>query len=331
MDVTVIVPTYRRPDDLRRCLDALKRQTYPPVRVNVVRRDSDVATEAMLAGYDATGLPLQVHVVSVPGVVAALNFGLDQAVGDVVAMTDDDAAPHPDWLERIAAHFRQDPRLGGVGGRDRIYQDGRKDDWPPQDRVGISTWYGRIYGNHNCGVGPAREVEALKGVCMAFRRAAIGGLRFDRRLRGRGAQVANEYLFGGAIRLAGWKLVYDPAILVDHYPAARPDSDQRNQIDQGALRDLIHNATLGYIEYLPPTRAAAVLLYQLLWGSRLSPGLVAAAVYSLRGNRRVWLGLREVAFGTWLGIRTWWQTGQRDVAERRAAPLPSDRQFRNDA
>ena len=38
MDATVIVPTYKRPDDLRRCLDALKKQTKLPVRVIVVRR-----------------------------------------------------------------------------------------------------------------------------------------------------------------------------------------------------------------------------------------------------------------------------------------------------
>jgi len=320
MDITVIVPTYKRPDDLRRCLDALKKQILPAARVNVVRRDIDAATEAMLAGYDATGLAMQVHVVDVPGVVAALNVGLDQAIGDAVAMTDDDAAPHPDWLERIAGHFRADARVGGVGGRDRIFQDGRTDDWPPQARVGISTWYGRTYGNHNCGVGPAREVEALKGVCMAFRRTAIGELRFDRRLRGPGAQVANEYLFGGAIRCAGWKLVYDPAILVDHYPSVRPDSDQRNQIDGGALRDLIHNATLGYLEYLPVHRAITILLHQLMWGSRMSPGIAAAIVYALRGERLALYGFREVVLGTLAGIRTLRRTRHVDVAERRAQP-----------
>jgi len=320
MDITVIVPTYKRPDDLRRCLDALKKQTLPAARVNVVRRDIDAATETMLAGYDASGLTMQAHVVTVPGVVAALNVGLEHAIGDAVAMTDDDAAPHPDWLERIAGHFHADAQVGGVGGRDRIFQNGRKDDWPPQARVGISTWYGRTYGNHNCGTGPAREVEALKGVCMAFRRAAIGKLRFDRRLRGPGAQVANEYLFGGAIRTAGWKLIYDPALLVDHYPSVRPDSDQRNQIDRGALRDLIHNATLGYLEYLPVHRAMAILLYQLLWGSRMSPGIAAAIVYGLRGDRMAVVGLREVVLGTRDGIRTFRRTRGIDIAERRATP-----------
>lgn len=322
MDITVIVPTYKRPEDLRRCLDALKRQTLPPVRVNVVRRASDVETAEMLAGYDASGLAMHVHVIAVPGVVAALNAGLIEATGEAVAMTDDDAAPHPDWLERIAAHFRDDALVGGVGGRDRIFQDGRHDDWAPQSRVGVSTWYGRTYGNHNCGVGPAREVEALKGVCMAFRRAAIGRLRFDRRLRGSGAQVANEYLFGGAIRRAGWRLIYDPAILVDHFPSVRPDSDQRNQIDGGALRDLIHNAALGYLEYQPASRAIAILLHQLLWGSRLSPGIAAALVYGLRGEKMAFYGFREVMRGTLDGIDTFRRTRCVDVDERRAAPAP---------
>jgi len=321
MDITVIVPTYKRPDDLRRCLDALKQQTLPAARVNVVRRDSDTATAAMLADYDAGGLAMQIHLVDTPGVVAALNVGLTHAIGEAVAMTDDDAAPHPDWLQRIASHFTAHAQVGGVGGRDRIFQQNRKDDWPPQARVGISTWYGRIYGNHNCGVGPARTVEALKGVCMAFRRSAIGALRFDRRLRGRGAQVANESLFGGALRRAGWTLIYDPAILVDHYPSVRPDSDQRDQLDQGALRELIHNATLGHLEYMPPQRMIAILLYQLLWGSRLTPGIAAAVVYALRGDKLALFGFREVVLGTLAGISTFWRTRHTDVAERRAAPF----------
>jgi glycosyltransferase involved in cell wall biosynthesis len=132
MDVTVIVPTYKRPDDLRRCLDALKQQTKAPARVVVVRRDVDAATVAMLTAYDAASLPMVIRVVTAPGVVAALNEGLEAATGDIVAMTDDDAAPHPDWLERIAGHFLVNARVGGVGGRDHIFQGERRDDWPPK-------------------------------------------------------------------------------------------------------------------------------------------------------------------------------------------------------
>ena len=323
MDATVIVPTYKRPDDLRRCLDALKQQTRPPARVVVVRRDIDEATGAMLGAYDPAPLPMVIRVVSVPGVVAALNEGLEAAAGDIVAMTDDDAAPHPDWLERITGHFLVNARVGGVGGRDHIFMGERRDDWPPAARVGTSTWYGRTYGNHNAGFGPAREVESLKGVCMAFRRAAIGSLRFDRRLRGQGAQVANEYLFGGAIRRAGWILIYDPAIGVDHFPATRHDSDDRGQIDHLALRDMMHNATLGYLEYLPLSRTLAILLNHTFWGARSQPGLLAAIAHSLRGRKQMWLGLREVIAGEIEAIRTSWRTRKDGVAERRAVPWTS--------
>ncbi len=320
MNITVVVPTYKRPDDLVRCLDALKRQTLKPARVCVIRRDVDAASAATLAAYDPADLELTILVVTVPGVVAALNLGLENAIGEAVAMTDDDAAPHPDWLERIAAHFARDPRIGGVGGRDRIFQGERRDDWPPDPVVGISTWYGATIGNHHCGAGPAREVETLKGVCMAFRRAAVGPLRFDTRLRGNGAQVANEYLFGGAIRRAGWRLVYDPAVLVDHYPAARPDSDARQQIDRGALRDLVHNATLGYVEYLPAGRSIAIMVYQVARGSRLQPGLMAALLYSLKGQKLSWFGFREVVLGQVAALATWWRTRHVAVARRRAVP-----------
>ena len=100
----------------------------------------------------------------------------------------------------------------------------------------------------------------------------------------------------------------------------RPDSDQRNQIDRGALRDLIHNATLGYLEYLPAHRSMAILLYQLLWGSRMSPGTAAAIVYGLRGDRMAVIGLREVVLGMRDGIRTFRRTRNIDVTERRASP-----------
>ena len=233
-----------------------ERQTLPAARVNVIRRDIDSATEAMLAAYDPGALAMHVHIVTVPGVVAALNIGLAQAVGEAVAMTDDDAAPHPDWLERIAGHFSADARVAGVGGRDRIFRaiartTGRR-------RCASASAAGMAAPGATTIAASVRpgEVEDLKGVCMAFpplgdRRAAVRP-PFARQ----GAQVANESLFGGAIRCAGWKLIYDPAVPSITTRRSGPDfSDHRNQIDRGALRDLIHNSTLGYLECMPPARA----------------------------------------------------------------------------
>ena len=58
--------------------------------------------------------------VSQPGQVQALNCGLRSVRTPLVAITDDDARPHIDWIERICAHFA-DPTVGAVGGHDIIY------------------------------------------------------------------------------------------------------------------------------------------------------------------------------------------------------------------
>jgi glycosyltransferase involved in cell wall biosynthesis len=104
MKVTVLIPTYRRPADLVRCLAALQRQSRAPDEVVVVARADDDATHTCLRDPAVPGrLPLVIAPVGVPGQVAALNRGLDAASGDVIAITDDDAAPHVDWVARIAA------------------------------------------------------------------------------------------------------------------------------------------------------------------------------------------------------------------------------------
>lgn len=320
MAISVIVPSYRRPESLRACLDGLKRQTRKPAQVVVIHRAGDSETETMLAAYPAESLPLEIGQCRAPGVVAALNAGLDMATSEIVAMTDDDAIPRPDWIERLEDAFAADPMVGGVGGRDHIHYPGAPDPWPTSPDVGFIRWYGRVIGNFHCGVGPPRPVQSLKGVNMAYRRSAIGTLRFDARLLGQGAQVANEHMFGGTIRAAGWTLIYDPAIGVDHDAAPRHDSDERNQVDGNAIRFLTHNSLLCYLACHPKREAIAMALYLALIGSRWLPGLASASYYTLRGEKRRFYGWREVLAGLWQGWRTWRRTRLEDLPERRAAP-----------
>ena len=243
MKISVVVPTYCRPKDLSRCLEALKQQTRPADEILVTVRDSDTETWTFLNAYDPQSLPLKILSVSVPGVVAAMNAGWSKVEGDIIASTDDDAAPHPDWLARIEAHFLSDPQIGGVGGRDWQYQGTELKKNSERQVVGKVQWFGRVIGNHHRGVGKAREVDVLKGVNMSFRRQAIRGLRFDERMRGTGAQVNFELAFTLALRRIGWKLIYDPTVAVDHYIAQRFDEDQRGQFNEIAHVNRVHNET----------------------------------------------------------------------------------------
>lgn len=272
MQIAVLIPTYKRPDDLRRCLDAVALQTRKPDDVIVVVRDSDQETVEMLQGIDAQSRGIRTVTVTVPGQVQALNAGLASAQTDVVAITDDDAAPHPDWTERIVAHFEANERVGGVGGRDRMHvggalQTGQK------AVVGRVPLIGRHVGNHHLGFGGPRDVHMLKGVNGAYRTKAIRDIGFDTRLRGTGAQVHWEISLGIALRRAGWKLIYDPAILVDHFLAKRFDEDQRNTFNALAVRNMAYNETLIRMDQLSELGKLVFLAWAFVIGTKATPGL----------------------------------------------------------
>jgi hypothetical protein len=165
-----------------------------------------------------------------------------------------------------------------VGGRDRIVgMEG-----PPKEPVGRITSWGKLIGNHHLGEGPPRDVDVLKGVNMAFRREA---LVLPDRLLGVGAQVHNEVSTCLWARRQGWRVVYDPAVVVDHDLALRVDSDQRDYLSSTAVRDSSYNLVISVLSARPELfwRRAA---YGLVVGDRENPGLVRAtyALFRLDGR-----------------------------------------------
>lgn len=101
--ISVVVPTYRRPRLLERCLDALSRQDFPAARFEVVVADDarDSATWRVVARRQRDGAGPRVRYVQARGrhgPAAARNHGWRAAAGEVIAFTDDDCVPAPDWL-----------------------------------------------------------------------------------------------------------------------------------------------------------------------------------------------------------------------------------------
>lgn len=303
MTISVLIPTYSRPHDLRRCFAALREQHIPPNEVLVVYRKDDHKTLTVIHEFSNL-LPLRAVQVDLTGAVHAYNAGLDQVSGDVIAITDDDAKPHADWLKRISAHFAADAKLGGVGGRDIVYEHGEP--IPASEPiVGKIQFFGRMIGNHHIGVGPPRRVEVLKGANMSFRLSAIGAHRFDSRLWGNGAQVHLEVGMCSAVLKQGWNIVYDPAVLVDHFPAKRHDEDQRSSFSSLAQVNSSHNETLALLDYLSWLQRPLFLAWCLLVGTSSTPGILQAIRLKGRGNSQVSGLLMATLKGRMLGLRTW--------------------------
>jgi len=114
---SIIVPTYRRPEQLATCLEALARLDYPGDRFEVIVVDDGSATlpEAVVARFrDALNVTLLTQSHAGPG--AARNTGAAQARGQFLAFTDDDCVPAPNWLRALAARFVTAPERA-IGGR----------------------------------------------------------------------------------------------------------------------------------------------------------------------------------------------------------------------
>lgn len=111
--VTVAVCTRDRTDDLARCLDSLERLRYPNFEVLVV--DNAPSSDATLR---LVGRRRGVRYAREPrqGLDWARNRAIEEAGGEIIAFTDDDAVADPEWLGAIAAAFARDPAVAAVTG-----------------------------------------------------------------------------------------------------------------------------------------------------------------------------------------------------------------------
>lgn len=301
--IGIAICTYKRPDALSLCLEGLAAQTRRPDEVMIIARPDDDATHELMRLRADDGLTWRIVPVERPGLIAARNVALSANRSDVLVFCDDDTVAHPDWVERILAHFQRDPTLGGLGGRDRCH-DGERFDEEQKRVVGRVQWFGRTIGNHHRGYGPPREVHFLKGANMSYHAEAIEGLRFDERLRGKGAQAHDDLSFSLAVWRARWKLLYDPAVLLDHYAFKR--DQPRSYVASAALADpagyydSCYNYALVLSEQVPGYSFMLYVLWSFFVGIRSYPGLVQLARLTLHGEKDTWRKFLLFQHALWL-------------------------------
>ncbi len=313
LKASVLVPSYRRPDSLIPCLDAIIAGSRLPEQVVVVLRDTDrdsrTAFDDWLTRAQQAASDVQLVLVTEPGQAAATCAGLAEVRGDVVCFIDDDCRPTEQWLERLMAHY-DDPSVVGAGGRDIVHH-GDAISARPAGPVGRITWYGRMIGNHHQPVGEQpRDVDHLKGANMSFRRDAV--VRFDTNVIGAHLSDTSASL---AARAGGGRLVFDPLAAVIHYPAPRPHGYARQSASYEQVFADAHDWAYVMLSYLPPVGRLGFWLYALLIGQDRRFGLAKAIIAAPRGPRTA--------------ARTWWASlggviaGWATLRRARSRPSPT--------
>jgi GT2 family glycosyltransferase len=110
--VSVVINTLNRAHLLGDCLAGLERQTYENFEVIVVNGPSTDVTAALLESHRGR---IRVADCATACIGRSRNIGVEAASGAIVAFTDDDAVPRPEWLARLVAPYG-DATVAGVGG-----------------------------------------------------------------------------------------------------------------------------------------------------------------------------------------------------------------------
>ena len=105
--VSVVIPTYRRPQLLRLAVQSVLAQTYRPIELVIVDDGSPdgsfAQVQAMADEIRAAGVTPSLHTKANGGVACARNFGMARATGELIALLDDDDLFMPEKLARQVA------------------------------------------------------------------------------------------------------------------------------------------------------------------------------------------------------------------------------------
>jgi glycosyltransferase involved in cell wall biosynthesis len=208
VDVSLIICTRDRCRQLARCLGSVRLiRCEQPWELIVVDNGSVDETAAVVQEFIATAsIPVAYVFEPKPGLGNAHNAGIGVASGEILAFTDDDCYPAPDFLSRVWSAF-EDPSVGYVTGAIMLHD--------PTDHpmtITESTTPLTFPGRSLLGAGD------VQGANMAFRRRVlldIGG--FDP-LFGPGSLFnAEDDDVAGRASAMGWKGQYRPEVIVRHH------------------------------------------------------------------------------------------------------------------
>lgn len=207
---SVVINTYNRADLLADALRGLSHLTYTDFEIIVVNGPSSDHTEEVLSNWAGR---IKVGTCEQPNLSMSRNTGVALASGDVIAFIDDDAVPHPSWLQRLASHYG-DQRVGAVGGY-TIDNSGVTYQCKKTlcDRFGNAYYPSDLFDERPLCFPGSPIYPSLLGTNSSFRASAlyeIGG--FDHTF----AYLLDETDVCLRLIDRGYRIVYEPSALVYH-------------------------------------------------------------------------------------------------------------------
>ncbi|MCU1614809.1 MAG: hypothetical protein JWO98_2349 [Frankiales bacterium] len=215
--ITVAVPTFRRPADLRAGLPMLLQHAREVTaassgryvaEVLVVDNDPERSGEPVVGEFAATDLRYRSE--PTPGIAAVRNRALDEAAGSrLLAFIDDDERPLPGWLAALIETWEAS-HAAAVSGRILADYGGELDPW---------IRAGEFFVRRSMPTGTAIDVAAAGNLLLDLDQVRAFGIRFESPL---GMGAGEDTVFSRALARAGGRMVWcNESAAVDFVPPQR--------------------------------------------------------------------------------------------------------------
>jgi GT2 family glycosyltransferase len=216
--VSVIICTRDRPDYLANCLSFIMKQQCRPAEIIVVDNASkDGRTKQIASGFSNVLYVREDR----PGLDIARNTGARLASQLILAYTDDDTKPQPDWVYQVIKTF-DDPKVSAMTGLviaaslDSEAQMIFEKHWP-FNRGYVDKYFDQDFFQRTLPNGPP-VWDLGAGANMAFRKEILEKVGyFDERLDVGAAGCSGDSELWYRILANGYAIHYNPRAVVHHF------------------------------------------------------------------------------------------------------------------
>ena len=235
--ISVIIPTYNRPLELKNCIQSILKQKLLPTEVIVID-DGNLSEYPLKDDCINAGIVYKYSKKKSPGLTESRNIGIKMAIGDIIFFIDDDSVLSENYLEEIIRVYimKDSPMIGGVGGlvishkpvkithRLRSIFDIFFLGCGFQEGMVLPSGFCTDYGKTIFPPRRIKEVDFLSGGAMSFKKEIFNEMTFTDRYRDFGFGEDKDF----SLKVSrNYKLIFNPRATLLHMenPIMRPDKE----------------------------------------------------------------------------------------------------------
>ncbi|MCK5346206.1 MAG: glycosyltransferase, partial [Candidatus Heimdallarchaeota archaeon] len=119
--VSIIIPFYNNIEQVTLCLKCIQDQSYPKEKIEVIIINNGCKKQKI--NHVAVKYEVIYMYHGTPGSYAARNCGILNAKGPILAFTDSDCRPEPDWLEKGISCLLSEKKNTIIGGHIEVVSE----------------------------------------------------------------------------------------------------------------------------------------------------------------------------------------------------------------